>query len=197
MKTGLVPTNCTLYAEASLVISFSASAARVSASCRSAASRSISNGHSYGYDSTSMRSCRSTAAHSPGRSIVVDALGADDVATRDRLAEERGCGERARSRRGPPSTSPATRRRRRRTRATSGRGTTRDQLGAPFTTRNRSRSDRTRDTHAGREAARGQTSASASATSSASASGTSGPVPPRPARGASSRTPRGSDASTS
>ena len=94
MKTGLVPTNCTLYDEASLVISFSASAPRVSASWSSAASRSISNGHSYGYDSTSMRSWRSTAAHSPGSVDVVDALGADDVAARDGVAEERGCGER-------------------------------------------------------------------------------------------------------
>ena len=195
MKTGLVPTNCTLYADASLVISFSASAPRVSASCRSAASRSISNGHSYGYDSTSMRSCRSTAAHSPGSVDVVDALGADDVAPRDGVAEERGLRRAPRSRRGLRSTGPATRRRRRRTRATSGRGTTRGQLGAPFTPNSQQVTLGTghSDTHAGREAARGQTSASGRRRHSTSC----GPCLPRPGRGASSRTPRGSGASTS
>ena len=68
MKTGLVPTNWTLYDEASLVISLSANASRVSRSCSRAASRSISNDHSYGYESTSMRSWRRTAGQSPGRS---------------------------------------------------------------------------------------------------------------------------------
>ena len=80
-----------------------------------------------------MRSWRSTAAQSPG------------TARRPRRARCRRC-RRARarrgrtwmrraprSRRGPRSTSPATRRRRRRRPATAGRGTSRGQLGARFT----------------------------------------------------------------
>ncbi len=48
MKTGRVPTNCTLYGVASLSDSPSASASSSRSRCSSAAARSIPKVHSYG-----------------------------------------------------------------------------------------------------------------------------------------------------
>ena len=132
MNTGLVPTNCTLYDEASFVIRPSASAPRVSASCRRAASRSISNGHSYGYERTSMRSWRSAAAQSPGSDRSPSTRSVPTMSPRAMASlEEAGRGECLVVGEAPPWTGRATRRRRRRTPATAGRGTNRGRLDAP------------------------------------------------------------------
>ena len=66
MNTGRDPTNCTLNAEASFTMILSARAWRDRSSWSRAASRSISNDHSYGYVSVAIRSWRSTASQSPG-----------------------------------------------------------------------------------------------------------------------------------
>ena len=78
-----------------MVVMPSARAARVRSSWSRAASRSISNDHSYGYDHVATRSWRSTAGPvAVEHRVVVDELGADDVAAGDGVAEERGRGER-------------------------------------------------------------------------------------------------------
>src|SRR5215203_3416970 len=68
MKTARAPSHCTLYGVASFRISPSSSASRSRSSCRSAARRSSANGHSYGYDTNGIRSCRRSAAHGSGAS---------------------------------------------------------------------------------------------------------------------------------
>ena len=78
-----------------MVVMPSARAARVRPSWSRAASRSISNDHSYGYDHVATRSWRSTAGPvAVEHRVVVDELGADDVAAGDGVAEERRRGER-------------------------------------------------------------------------------------------------------
>src|SRR5918999_1408510 len=70
MKTGSAPRHCTLYGEESLRIMSSVRQASSSSSWRSAASRSIAKGHSYGYETNGMRSCRRTAPGSTRAAVI-------------------------------------------------------------------------------------------------------------------------------
>src|SRR3954447_5180862 len=68
MKTARAPSHWTLYGVESFRTSPSESASSSRSSCSSAARRSSVNGHSYGYETNGMRSCRSSAAHGAGAS---------------------------------------------------------------------------------------------------------------------------------
>ena len=76
MNTGFAPRHWTLYDDESFSIRSSSSARRSSSSWRSAASRSIANVHSYGYETNGIRSCSSTAA-----APAIEASSTCDVAT--------------------------------------------------------------------------------------------------------------------
>ena len=69
MKTGFAPRHWTLYDDESLRIRSSSSARRSSSSWSSAASRSIANVHSYGYETNGTRSCSRTAAAPSSRRV--------------------------------------------------------------------------------------------------------------------------------
>ena len=68
MNTGRAPRHCTLYGVASLRAMSAASASLVTRSWSRAASLSIENVHSYGYETNGRRSCRSAATHPPSGS---------------------------------------------------------------------------------------------------------------------------------
>ena len=69
MKIGRDPRHWTLYGVASLSARPAPSASRVTCSCSSAASRSIENVHSYGYETNGTRSCRRAVTHSEVGSV--------------------------------------------------------------------------------------------------------------------------------
>ncbi len=71
-------------------------ARRPSSSCSSAASLSIENGHSYGYETNGIRSCLSTPATGPPESSGGSSSSTGSVATRrvDQLRQQRRGGER-------------------------------------------------------------------------------------------------------
>ena len=74
MNTGRAPRHWTLYGVASLSARSAASASRVRRSWSSAASLSIENVHSYGYETNGSRSCLSAATHPPSGSTSAECL---------------------------------------------------------------------------------------------------------------------------
>ena len=90
MKTGSAPRHCRLYAEPSLVVKPSPSAAFRISRCSRAASRSMLNDHSYGWETNGMRSWRSTAAHGVPVAAGTRAGGASSVAQTLRAATSAG-----------------------------------------------------------------------------------------------------------
>ena len=112
-----------------MVVRSSARAWATRSSCSRAASRSISNDHSYGYETTGMRSWRSTPAHAVAEALgaLVDQLGADHLARRPAPRRRRAWPRGPRSRPAPRRRGRARPRRRTGRRGWTGRGTTRDR----------------------------------------------------------------------